>query len=522
MPREIAPGRSCLECRRRKIKCDRSHPCSYCVKVRIQCKYPAKPLVHNEDALGRVASLESKVQAMEKRLLEVEEPRQSPLICLTPAAARETPREAPAPASTAAELLRPQATIDLEALRPIQSRIAAHWQRYLDVVDPLLKLFHTPTVQKLVMTAIHNRTKLDFAPQCLLFAIYYAAVASMSRQECQIELEEERDVLLEQYRTGLNYYLSYLDLLKSTDIVVLQAFTLYLITARCDEQGPDVYALVGLASGMALKMGLNKDGAALGLPPFEIEMRRRLWWQLLILDIRVAEDRQSEPCILESSFNTRLPSNIPDGHLHPQMSRLPDCGPGRTEILFSLVRFEGSYFARQMVFSDGFSKENAYIYLSAPQKREAIDLFKERIEKQYLSHCDDNIPFDKVTVMSIRLILAKLKLMVDDPTPMEDPVSQDRLATRQGWIDLLCKAEKLRQYEGGRQWLWLFQTYIEWDALTQLLQELSTEPIVGDVGGAWKAVSAIYDYWNNTATTRHDYRWTTIEKLRQEVQTALQ
>lgn len=31
------PAFSCLECRRRKIKCDRKDPCSHCVSVAIQC-----------------------------------------------------------------------------------------------------------------------------------------------------------------------------------------------------------------------------------------------------------------------------------------------------------------------------------------------------------------------------------------------------------------------------------------------------------------------------------------------------
>lgn len=215
-------------------------------------------------------------------------------------------------------------------------------------------------------------------------------------------------------------------------------------------------------------MGLNQDGEALGQPPFEVEMRRRLWWQLFILDIRAAEDRQSEPCILESSFNTRLPSNIGDADLHPQMSSTPVCGQNRTEMLYSLVRFEGSYFARQMVFSDGFDQANAYISLSTKQKRHAIDLFQKRIEDQYLSHCDDSIPIDKVTMWSIRLILDKLRLAAMDNTA-ED--------TRQGCIKLLQDARELRRYEGGKQWLWLFQTYVEWDALACLLRNLRTDPV---------------------------------------------
>jgi hypothetical protein len=32
--------RSCVTCKRRKVKCDRKSPCANCVKAQIQCKYP--------------------------------------------------------------------------------------------------------------------------------------------------------------------------------------------------------------------------------------------------------------------------------------------------------------------------------------------------------------------------------------------------------------------------------------------------------------------------------------------------
>ncbi|KAL4783599.1 fungal-specific transcription factor domain-containing protein [Aspergillus varians] len=533
MPRrEIAPGPSCLECRRRKIKCDRSHPCSYCVKVRINCRYPAARLPHDEDALTRVAYLESKLLAAEKRLSEIGE-------CASPgekgshavvseAVHTDRPQKkypiqslatgsSYSPVGTRSSMiLKPQAALDLDAVRPSQASVAVLWQQYVEAVDPLLKIFHTPTVQKLVVKAIHGREKLEAPSQCLLFAIYYAAVASMSPLVCKSELEDERQVLLKQYRTGVENLLSRLDLLNSTNMTVLQAFAIFLITGRCDEDGPDVYALVGLAGGMALKMGLNRDGAALGQSPFEVEMRRRLWWQLFILDIRVAEDRRSEPCILESSFNTRLPSNLGDADLHPDMSRLPACQEGRTEMLFSLVRFEGSYFARQMVFSDAFGEANAYMPLSMTEKCQALDLFQERMEKQYLSHCDDSIPLDNVTVRSIRLILAKLGLMAIDHTST-DVSPDERATTRRGWTKILQDAEELRRYEEGKQWLWLFQTYIEWDALASLLLHLHSDPVGGDGDEGWDTAYKIYSYWKNVKSTRRDRRWNRIEELRLEV-----
>lgn len=32
-------ARSCLECRRRKVKCDRNDPCAHCISAKIQCAY---------------------------------------------------------------------------------------------------------------------------------------------------------------------------------------------------------------------------------------------------------------------------------------------------------------------------------------------------------------------------------------------------------------------------------------------------------------------------------------------------
>ncbi|KAL4738364.1 hypothetical protein BDV11DRAFT_216031 [Aspergillus similis] len=510
--REIAPGRSCLECRRRKIKCDRSHPCSYCVKVRINCKYPASRRAREDgDALSRVSLLESKIVALEKRLAEVEQPSLSGSAPHSKLSARHggsnrgqgtdysefgvnsvqeemhDPQNFPpvaAAGTRSSMLLQPQAPVDLDLYRPTPNIIAALWQRYLEIVDPVLKIFHTPTVQMLVSQAIQGRNKLDLASECLLFAICYATVAAMTPSVCQSELEEDRKII-----------------------------------GRNDPNGPDVYALVGLAIGIALKMGLNRDGEAQGYPPFEVEMRRRVWWQLFTLDIRVAEDRGSEPCILESSFNTRLPSNVADTTLHPAMSRLPARGQGRTEMLFSLVRFEGSYFARQMVFSEKFRAENSYARLSSRERRHAIDLFQERIEKQYLVYCDEGIPLDRVTMQSIRLILAKLRLVVAARAEDEkNNVSNGRASeySARSWSQILQDAEALRNYKEGKQWLWLFQKYIEWDGLAHLLQHLCADP-PGEEDEQWGLGNRVYSYWKEDQSFQRNGRWKVIEDLWSEM-----
>ncbi|KAL6876811.1 hypothetical protein J3F83DRAFT_727172 [Trichoderma novae-zelandiae] len=54
--RVIVSGRSCLECRRRKIRCDRSLPCACCTRIKLQSRYPSSPLYRDavEGAVWRL------------------------------------------------------------------------------------------------------------------------------------------------------------------------------------------------------------------------------------------------------------------------------------------------------------------------------------------------------------------------------------------------------------------------------------------------------------------------------------
>lgn len=250
------------------------------------------------------------------------------------------------------------------------------------------------------------------------------------------------------------------------------------------------------------------------MAPFEVEIRRRLWWQIYVLDVRTAEDNGSDPQILTTSFTTRFPSNVNDASLHPSMSEMPQAYFGRTEMSFTLVRFEGSNLAGRVVFSDKYCQENSYDVLSGPEKCVAINNFRDRIEGEYLSHLDKSVPLDFITATSIRLILVKLKLAVNKPQTRQSQHLVMQQSFRKTCVEILQRARLLRHYEKGNKWLWLFQTYLEWDALSYLFINLSLVPSGDDVDLAWGAVDDIYDFWKNHSDTCLNYRWKDIEDLR--------
>ncbi|ETS07241.1 hypothetical protein M419DRAFT_69988 [Trichoderma reesei RUT C-30] len=513
--RVIASGRSCLECRRRKIRCDRSLPCAYCTRIKLQCRYPSSrpngDAAEDDDLAARVRSVEQALQFLEQKMTHIAD-----LLRLSPAPSTRQHGNF-AQDHELSYLGEASQHEPLQLLHPSPAKALFIWQTYLDVVDPLIKILHVPSAQRHIMSLMQGRQEAVDAPmECLMFAIYYSSVISLSAADCLQELGEERHILLQRYKQGVEQSLTQANFWCSRIITVLQAFVLYLICGRQDVNGPDVRALTRLAIGNALRLGLHLDIPGIGV--FDREIRRRLWWQICTLDVRIAEDYGCDPSVIEPNPHTELPLNVNDASLHPDMEKLPISQPGRSEMLFSLVQFETSNLARRILFSDQFSQSNGYQMMTEADKCQAVDDFRGRIEEQYLSYCDTTIPLDCVIVRSSRLVLAKLKLAVCKPRADQNHGMPLRDNYREACVDVLEQARALQQYDGGRQWLWLFEMDVDWDALAYLLLDIcmtlaspsSSEPI--DV--PWDVVNETYNHWENKPSARRDHRWTKIEELR--------
>ncbi len=56
----LGKGKACLECRKRKVRCDASSPCGGCIRMHKECVY--------EDEVERIARLQMTVGRLEKKL----------------------------------------------------------------------------------------------------------------------------------------------------------------------------------------------------------------------------------------------------------------------------------------------------------------------------------------------------------------------------------------------------------------------------------------------------------------------
>lgn len=91
---------------------------------------------------------------------------------------------------------------------------------------------------------------------------------------------------------------------------------------------------------MAQKMGYHRDGEQLKLNPFEAEMRRRIWWQILIQDSKLAHLSGLNMSQLPTGWDTKEPSNLNDADIFPGSTEPVQARDGPTEMIFCIMMCE--------------------------------------------------------------------------------------------------------------------------------------------------------------------------------------
>lgn len=87
----------------------------------------------------------------------------------------------------------------------------------------------------------------------------------------------DKDELFSRFTFGAQQAFTKAKLLESDELIVLQTFTIYLTALRFRSRLKPLWTLTAIAVRLAENAGLVRDGGAFNLPPFESEMRHRLW-----------------------------------------------------------------------------------------------------------------------------------------------------------------------------------------------------------------------------------------------------
>ncbi|EFE33235.1 C6 transcription factor, putative [Trichophyton benhamiae CBS 112371] len=300
--------------------------------------------------------------------------------------------------------------LDLHGLHPPAPQLFQLWQIYLNNVNPIVKLFHSQTMQRMVLDAAADLASVSRSTEALLFAIYTAAVTSTDEETCMRLLGESRTALLSRFTRATKQALANAEFLRSTNIFTLQALTLYLLATRHTYEPHTLWLFIGIASRTARAMGLHREASLRGFSVFEQENRRRLWWQILILDSRSAQ--LSGVAVNPDSYlfwDTRCPLNLNDSDLVPSMRELPAEYDGPTEMLFCRIRFEvGEYMRKLKALEHRHAEDNSAVRLA--EESQLIDELETRLEERYLKKCDPSIPFHLLALYLGRSSVCQMRL----------------------------------------------------------------------------------------------------------------
>ena len=291
------------------------------------------------------------------------------------------------------------------------------------------------------------------------------------------------------YRLGLEHALAKADFLNVPDLVLLQAFAIFICLARRHDSPRFVWMMTGLAIRMGQALGLQRDGDNFKhLSLFEIEMRRRVWWSLCVLDVRASEDQGMENMISLGSFDTKLPLNINDADFGPETTQMPAGREAITDMTCPLVNFEISNVTRKMMVQSVKGGEPRM-----EEQERLLNEIDEKLNQGYLQYSLESGNIAQWVMVTIaRLVMAKMTLLVYLPILFSSPSEHfsDKIRNK-----LLVAAIENAEYNHAlnaehacRHWRWVYQTYTHWYAIVYLLIETVRRPWSPLVERAWVAL----------------------------------
>ncbi|ORY65262.1 fungal-specific transcription factor domain-containing protein [Pseudomassariella vexata] len=575
---KVTRGHSCVLCQQRKVRCDKSKPCSNCVKAGVECRViPPQPprrrkkriaerdlverlrryetlLAQNGiefDGLGPDVKITDPGTAQEGDELDADFVR----IKESPAAVNpeliSSPGETPHMPKTfkwfpfqkefrsAEDMLRDSSEEDdigssineaydkmfdnsdgfpfvignssqsVTDKHPSAIQIFQLWQLYLNNVNPLLKVTHTPTLQGRIIEASANLEKVTNSLEALMFSIYFMAIISISDSEVQETFNEERPVLLHRYYTACQQALLNAGFMRTPDLTLLQAYLLYLVRIRQYVDPRHLFCLTGIGVRLAYRMGLHRDGAQFNLSPFEVEERRRLWWTLAGFDRRIGEMTGSTITAISNGGDCKLPLNINDADLHLNAKDPPTSHMAATEMMFALTRLEfskapGSDKMRSMT-TQGNNLQTV-TNLADHRLDTYLEGFSSHLEETYLKYCDPKVPIHYFNLMMTRAMVCKLKIMsgffrVALTTPSPLPAQESEA--------LFIEAIKMIEYdtmiqanESLKGFLWYTLMHFPFPAYICLITDLRTRTTGELCERAWQTIFDNHEIRHMTKKTR--------------------
>lgn len=261
----------------------------------------------------------------------------------------------------------------------------------------------------------------------------------------------------------------------------------------------EVWFSSGVLMRMARKLGIHRDGEALQLSPFDTEMRRRLWWQLVVLDFKSATATGIRETLLPSDWDTKMPSNVNDADMSPQSPTIVS-RDGPTEMVWCLIIYTLAQFHKDNhlpTFDDdiirGQDTEAGSLeyesYLKSVERYSGIlDALDARMQAAEAQYCSPSAGPIHAYAASMRpRFLDKMRAQL---TPMRECAEwgSEVTSTRDNLFRIsLCHHET--DVRSFRTFKWFFQSHFRVDSFLYMVGEMYMRPQTGSFAERFWAVA---------------------------------
>ena len=259
--------------------------------------------------------------------------------------------------------------------------------------------------------------------------------------------------------------------------------------------------MLGVAIRIAQRMGIHSEPALAKCTPLEAEMRRRLWWSLILFDTRISEIACSQTVTLDPTFHCKVPLNVNDSDLRLEMKEPPPIQERSSEAIFAVVRCELGDFIRHTAshldFTNPALKPIARHHHNNPNlESDELVKLEKAIEDRHLKFCDQDNPLHFMTIWSARAYLAKCRLLEHHSRFSGSNVcrteAQRDAATSHALRYLECDT-KIMTSPLTKGFRWLNDFYFPFPAYIQIVQDLRRRPMSDHAQNAWETISNNYE-----------------------------
>lgn len=247
-------------------------------------------------------------------------------------------------------------------------------------------------------------------------------------------------------------------------------------------------------------MGIQSESSYKQLAPLEAELRRRLWWSIIVFDARIA-DMAGRSSLLLPTWDCAMPCNLSDFELQADMKEYPKPQSIVSEAVFVVSRAELSNCVRHATFYLDLINPSYKLMaqrnpkFAGPQD-DILEELEERLEKTYFQHFSTENSVQVMTNWFTKQMLDKTRLLQHYSRVMKSPASitiEQFDASLSASIAMLNCDTTLINTPSVKGFHWYLYLYFPFIAYFHMFQHLRKRPGASVCEQAWVALSANYE-----------------------------